>query len=538
MMSGKRCGKIRRKYFLLAFCIICLLGPLLAGSVFSRTGSFQLFVPAVTVDKIQEIMGRYIEYSEKPSLYFDGHTLAYDSTNDIYYVTQNMKVGSWSGSLSSSEGKLYWQRDKYFTEFADALAEGHLFLLYCVNEETKNWCSYRVVFSGMPIMVIETQDGEMINDDICDAKMRLFDLRFAGREYVSASCQTRIRGGSSREFAKKGYKLALDEKQSLLGMRRDDDWILMALYDDAGLIHNKFSYDVWREIARDNSVKKDDGTTMEYVELFCNDTYLGVYGLSERIDAKELSLGEKDILYKCHGYQLPDESHDWSELWGTIFTIKYSDRSDQNNWEPLQNYFEKFFMQQDGITDYAQAASMLNMENAIDFNLFIIVSFGCDNACRKNTFYVAEWGKIYSPDYTMIKVPWDCNATWGNIWSLGPEFNNTLYDPKSITDAQLWSADMKALFLCRPDEIGALMEERWTDLRRDILSRDRLLGMLDEEFSYLHSSGAYDRNYRRWPNGAEYWDDSYIYEYVEGRLSYLDSYFEAPYLDEEPPLDY
>lgn len=75
-------------------------------------------------------------------------------------------------------------------------------------------------------------------------------------------------------------------------------------------------------------------------------------------------------------------------------------------------------------------------------------------------------------------------------------------------------------------------------LREDILDKERLLRMLDEEFAYLHGSGAYDRNYRLWPNGTEYWDDSYIYEYVEGRLEYLDVYFQDPYLDEVPALDY
>ena len=97
---------------------------------------------------------------------------------------------------------------------------------------------------------------------------------------------------------------------------------------------------------------------------------------------------------------------------------------------------------------------------------------------------------------------------------------------------------MKALFLCRPDEIGELMRRRWSELRRDILSQERLVAMLDGEFSYLHGSGAYDRNYRLWPNGTAYWDDRYIYEYVEGRLAYLDGYFEAPWLDETPALDY
>ena len=51
--------------------------------------------------------------------------------------------------------------------------------------------------------------------------------------------------------------------------------------------------------------------------------------------------------------------------------------------------------------------------------------------------------------------------------------------------------------------------------------------MLDEEFAYLHGSGAYDRNYVRWDeHGRKTWMDEYIYEYVAGRLSYLDSFYE------------
>lgn len=534
-----RYSKIRRKHFLLFFCIVCLLGPVLAGCIFDETGSIRLSVPALAVDKLQNMLGEdYSEYAVRPTLYFDGQVLAYDSADDVYYITQSMDAGSFSGSLSSSEGELYWQRDGYFSEFADALAQGHLFLLYCVNEETKNWCSYRVLFSGMPIMVIETQDGGMIRDDVCEAKMRLFDLKFPGREYMSASCQTRIRGATSRGFDKKGYKLVLDEKLSLLGMRRDDDWILSALYDDAGLIHNKFSYDVWREIARDNSVKKDDGTTMEYVELFCNDTYLGVYGLTERIDAKELSLGDtEDILYKCFGTDLPEESEEWLPVLEQEYDIKYPDEYDFSQWTPLKKYLE-VFTAKDGVADYEQAVSLLNMENAVDHNLFILLSYGCDNYQWKNNFYLAEWGGNADPDYTIIKVPWDCNATWGNFWRSGSEFNNTIYEPERITDPNLWSEDMKALFLCRPDEIGTRMRERWSELRRGVLSQERLVGMLDDDFSYLHGSGAYDRNYRLWPNGTSYWDDDYIYEYVEGRLRYLDDYWEAPYLDEVLTLDY
>lgn len=532
-------GKIRQRYFLLALCIICLLGPVLTDCFLEKTGKRRLAVPVVSAEKIQKIPEEgYTEYTVKPALYFDGHAPAYDSAEEVYYITQNMDGDFFSGALSSSEGKLYWQRDVYFSDFADALSEGHLFSLYCVNDKTKKWCRYNVVFSGMPIMVIETKSKKAIDDDLVEATMQLFNLKFPGQEYTAGSCQARLRGGSSRQFDKKSYKLVLDEKQSLLGMRTDDDWILASLYDDAGLIHNKFSYDVWRDIASDNAVRKDGGTTMEYIELFCNNTYLGVYGLIERIDAKELSLDKaKDILYKCEGYELPRKPQEWSDILEEDYSIEFPKEYDSAKWAPLQAYLE-VFTAAEGIADYEQALSMLNMENAIDHNLFVIFAYGCDNYKRKNTFFVAEWGGNADPGYTIIKVPWDCNATWGNFWRANQKTNNTIYEPERIMDPNLWSEDIKALFLCRPDEIGKMLRERWFALRKDVLSRERLIGMLDEDYSYLYGSGAYDRNYRLWPNGTSYWEDAYIYEYVEGRLEFLDGYFEDVYLDEVLTLDY
>lgn len=78
-----------------------------------------------------------------------------------------------------------------------------------------------------------------------------------------------------------------------------------------------------------------------------------------------------------------------------------------------------------------------------------------------------------------------------------------------------------------PDEIENLTRKRWQQLRKDVLSKERLFAMLDEEFTYLHGSGAYDRNYIRWEeHGREKWKDEYIYEYVEGRLAFLDSFYQ------------
>ena len=481
-------------------------------------------VDALEGAELKALLAGKEEISGQPEISYNNHELAYDDVDKLYYVTQNMDNGTWDGFFSSAHGSLYWKKDPYFKKYKKAIADGHIFTMYVVNEEAGNYCECQIVFTGMPTMVIKTETGNSIGDEQQRASMWISDMKFASKEYQSSECEVAVRGQSSRNFAKQGYKLVLGRKMSLLGMRRDEDWVLAALYDDDGLIHNKFSYDVWKNIAASNSVAKDDGTAMEYVELFCNNIYMGVYGVVERIDSKELSLGKNDILYKCRGFGGPDETITADFGLSTDYDIKWPDEYSRGTWLPLKEYLDIFTV--DRIENYDEARAALNFENAIDHNIFILVARACDNYVRKNTFYIAEYenGK-----YTFIKVPWDCNATWGNGLYKG-NINRKLYHPEWIDDVQVWSDDVKKMYYCYPDEIQAATLARWNELRKDILSEERLIKMLDEEFDYLHSSGAYDRNYVRWnEHGREHWEDEYIYDYVKQRLAFLDEYFKEPY---------
>lgn len=500
-------------------------------TIIAKVQKGYMAVDALTADEIERRLESSEKTEELPEILFNDHEIAYDIREEKYYVTQNMNSRTWDGFFTCSRGRLYWEEDEYFRQPSKAIEEGHTFTLYCIDEETGDYCVSHVIFTGMPTMAINTVAGETIGDDIQEATVGLSDMKFQGREWQKTGCEVAVRGQSSKGFPKQGYKLVLDKKLSLLGMREDEDWILAALWDDDGLIHNKFSYDVWRNIASSNLVAKDDGTTMEYVELFCNDTYMGVYGLVERIDKKELSLDKKDILYKCSGFQMPDETLGEDFGLSESFEIKHPGEYDAESWLPLKEYLDIYF--KEGAADYEEAITAVNLENAIDFNIFIILTRAHDNWVRKNICYVAEYLHDGSGGYKIIKVPWDCNATWGQRLYKGDR-NRKLYEPEWITDAYIWSMDTKNLYQTYPDQIQELTLKRWKELRKDILSEERLIAMLDEEFAYLHGSGAYDRNYVRWEeHGREHWEDEYIYEYVTGRLAFLDAYFEEPYFAEE-----
>lgn len=358
----------------------------------ARLGQGYMSVGTVDTHQLEQLIGGLEEAQDKPVVLFNDHALAYDALTGRYFATQDMESGMWDGVFTCGSGELYWQRDSYFTRHADAIAEGHEFALYCVNRQEECYSIYQIVFTGMPVMMVTTESGADIGDDVQKAQVQVCDMKFSGKEYQSTNCEVSVRGQSSRRFPKQGYKLVLDRKMSLLGMRRDEDWILTALYDDDGLIHNKMSYDVWKNIASDNSDAKDDGTSMEYVELFNNNVYMGVYGLTERIDAKELSLDKNDILYKCRGFAAPDETVAGDFGLSVGYDIKYPKEYDEDVWVPLKDYLDIFAAKE--IEDYDKAKALLNMENAIDFNIFIILTRACDNYARKNTYFVAEYDKL------------------------------------------------------------------------------------------------------------------------------------------------
>ncbi|MCF0186096.1 MAG: hypothetical protein HUJ98_06380, partial [Bacteroidaceae bacterium] len=124
------------------------------------------------------------------------------------------------------------------------------------------------------------------------------------------------------------------------------------------------------------------------------------------------------------------------------------------------------------------------------------------------------------------------NMTWGvNIteteegYGLG---HCDIYDLEALRFTGIWGLmDMNCSRTARD------LYTRWTELRENVATEENICGILDERFNYLHSTGAYDRNYAKWPESLNDWDDGFIYEFVTKRLEYLDEfyldYMEHPY---------
>lgn len=149
-------------------------------------------------------------------------------------------------------------------------------------------------YAGIPRLVIETKSRKEIADreSYISAQMCFYGDSLASDSAVGL--QIRGRGNSSwTKMPKHSFRLKLNQKKSLLGMPSDKDWALIANYADKTLMKNYLSYRLAKDVGMEYSPR------CEFVELYVNGEYQGVYLLTEIIEVskKRVNIPESETSY-------------------------------------------------------------------------------------------------------------------------------------------------------------------------------------------------------------------------------------------------
>ncbi|MBO5146868.1 MAG: CotH kinase family protein [Lachnospiraceae bacterium] len=404
-----------------------------------------------------------------------------------------------------------------------------------------NVSSYRIYnlkCTTLPLMNIEC--GGEIGDDDAAMHMTLFDNRKgAAQRFTESDGDIHIRGGSTRTYPKKGYKLSLTKtsladhvrlnKVSLLGMRQDDDWILYAAYNDQEKIRNVFSSKLWKDTcAQDNSLGIDNGMEYQYIELFLNNQYWGLYALGYPIDELQLGIDmtRNEHLYKKISWDSETQILSQPEVAVVGYDTK---ESEDDEWAPLKKYYAALS------AEWKNSEAMysgIDLDNAIDMYLFINLIQGLDHAGGLNSLSIKNmFLSVHNKEGKdiMLYTPWDMDVTWGNQWTGDAETN--LIKPYGISSSQnivMGLGNLPALILNGDDDIWDLILTKYKTLRDTLWSEEAVNKILDEYEEDIYLSGAYLRDMSRWPDGS-YWDADKGLEnfrtYVSGRLHELDDYY-------------
>lgn len=104
-------------------------------------------------------------------------------------------------------------------------------------------------------------------------------------DYDKALDQIKGRGNTTwTNMEKKPYNIKLNKKASLLGMDASKKWCLLANGQDHSLIRNKIAYDLAEQSGLIFS------PASEYVDLYLNNEYVGIYQVSEKVEIGDNNL--------------------------------------------------------------------------------------------------------------------------------------------------------------------------------------------------------------------------------------------------------
>lgn len=327
----------------------------------------------------------------------------------------------------------------------------------------------------------------------------------------------RYHGASSLGYPKKSLSLTLDKPAPWLGLRESKQWVLNAAYVDRSLMRHKLSYDLFRSLSVSNAPRF--ASSSRFVEVNLNGRYHGVFLLMERVDRALLELRRYDSNAPSQAciYKAVDHAANFSQPGHAGYEQREPDAETGEHWGPMDEFNQfvsratdaDFFHPETGI------ASRLDMDNAIDFHLLVLLTSNMDGI-DKNFLIARNAPTKAAPKPRFFFAPWDYDATFGRNWEA------------SRVEPTAWLSNHLFNRLLSNQDYQKKFAARWRHLRNRQFSVANIERLIDENARTLGE--ATKRNAARWKTATGPYPDRVTFEedltqmksWVAARLEWLD----------------
>jgi hypothetical protein len=438
--------------------------------------------------------------------------------------------------------------------------------------------------SDLPYLVIETRGLGILNEPKIPAELTIYVQK---AEIQRARIGIEYRGSTSFRISdKKSYGLETWDEEgkdvdvAFFDFPEEEDFILLGhivnLEDtyvfDPTLIYNFFGYNLFRKMGHYAARTK-------MVELEINGDYKGVYIFLEklkqdrnRIAIQKLEATDSDSSAITGGYILKIDKtaggdlnlneplayfeNNWADdarytpdisfrsnydIYGqtidfepfgepyhpqqyleTYFLYEYprADRITESQKSYIQDYiyaFETALLTDDFTGDQRNYLRYIELESFVDYFILNEICRNMD-AYRLSTYmYKDRGGKL------KMGPVWDLNI--GYFTAGRVPMDDWVINYNRYVSSDAWMMPFWWPRLMEDPLFRDVLKSRWNELRSTVLSMAEMHGMVDLAATRLRSSGAADRNYKRWDQGIGIdWESSIrsLKSYLEDRVQWMD----------------
>jgi len=322
----------------------------------------------------------------------------------------------------------------------------------------------------------------------------------------------------------------------LLGMPKENDWVLHGPYSDKSLMRNALAYILAGKIM-------DYAPRVRFVEVVINDQYEGIFLLTEkikrdknRVNIQKLETTSTDI---TGGYILKfDKGNEiaWASPYlpisgkntPTNFLYHYPKINDitreQTNY--IQNYITEFedVLQSDNFADPIEGyRKYIDVPSFIQYFFINEISRNVDGY-RLSTYMYKDSDAVGGK---LKKGPaWDYNLAFGNAnYCSGEDFRGWAYQFNAICPDDNWVVHFWWKRLLQDKAFKIAVKEQWDQLRQEALSTENIIGTVDSLQQLLTRSSAASRNFERWDVLSDWvWPNAFVGDSYGAEVDYLKSW--------------
>lgn len=383
---------------------------------------------------------------------------------------------------------------------------------------TPAWFAPPLSSSNLPIVIINTFNNQPVpNEPKIQADMKIINNGIGQLNHLTDAPQYQgmigieLRGAYSQSLPQKPYLIETyngvfgqDTSVSLMGMPKENDWILQATYNDKTFLRNTFTFDIAR-------IAGEYAARTQHCEVVLNGEYRGIYFLCEkiktdehRVNIEKLSPSQNNQPDITGGYIFKHDysAAGWSSLWsdpnciGTTLDYQYY-YPKPNNITPQQGTYIKSVV--DSFENALWSANFADPINGfrkfideksfIDYFLINEVALNGDGFKKsmyfhKNRNNKIKAGPVWDFDWALKYSPWFPANLSGYIHTIDP-----------------CSQDVPIIFWFKrmmQDPIFAnSVKCRYNVLRAYALDTTRMFQYIDSMANYLNQAQA--RHYVKWP---------------------------------------
>jgi len=382
----------------------------------------------------------------------------------------------------------------------------------------------------------------------------------------------KIRGNFAANQIKKSYGVKLKDTdgvttahRSFFNLRDDNNWVLDAMYNDASRMRNRLSTDFWLDFSTPAYFASQEpnmvnGTRGHFVEVFLNDSYNGLYCMTEKIDRQQLNVKklvaatattpviQRGSIVKADSWtdatwfgRLDQRSLSTpavnSETWYEFY-VEYPEVTEGEpfSWKTLIDAVNVVTYSSSASNFETKVADYYDMPVFLDYYLFMDLLLLTDN--HGKNFFVSVYDQTVSTKMSL--TPWDLDSSWGRFWEgsagdrMKPDQSFELFiDAYVPRQSTLYTRLMKTNVWGFNDKL----KTRYRELRGTYFDHDLIMERFVKYNALFLKSGADEREMSRWdftamPFGTDMSSElDYISTWINNRFIFLDKqYLGGPYV--------